>query len=494
MIGGNNMSATTKTKKNSGLALLIKLIVGPIAYFMVSGATVSGLTPEAMQVLGVYAWLVLWWCLQPIPWGGTSMLPLVILPIVGVYSMKEVIATVYAQQIMYLLIFVFILGKVIERSGIGKRIATTLLSLKWINGSVARFGLVYMLTTAVVCSVFAMAAGLMVAVPIGVAVIDHIVSEYEKQGKAINKVKLGSYVMLCAGYGSIGGCTMFLHSIPHTALVLGIMESTVNLTSSYVQWMGISVIIALIFMAISYIVLNILYKVKDMTIPGGQEYFEQVKKEIGPMGKNEKIFGMVMLGIIALWILTSFVSIKNFDFYWVAAFGLVMLYVIPLDIETDQRLATPKDICTINWNIIFLITSAVGYSTLLQKVGVIEYIATQLQGVDGMILVFISSFATPVVTNFLPGMATATTMATLMFPIISGTAIHPMVLAKIIPATAIGMMTPWAGTTAALVYASQKLDFKEMVKTGVVMVVVLGTVFLVGSMVLVPILQPYTAI
>ena len=159
--------------------------------------------------------------------------------------------------------------------------------------------------------------------------------------------------------------------------------------------------------------------------------------------------------------------------------GMVLLYLVPENPkESVNGFLTIDDLKKINWDNIMLVTGAIGFSGILVKFGLIDYFANSLKGINGFLLIIVAAVATALMTNFLAGMATATAMATLLLPLVATTGVHPLILAKLIAAMSIGLMVPWAGTAAAVTFGSQRLEMKEMVKVGVIMIVVCSIVLI----------------
>lgn len=455
----------------------LKLILGPAVFFMLLNMPIQGLERNAMVSLAVYGWLIVWWVIKPIPWIATALVPLLLFPVLEVMNLKTVVTKLFGQRIMFLLIFVFLLAKAIRRYGLGERLSLTLLSVKWINGSIDRFIGMYMVATALMQAIFGI-VGIIVGIPIGVAVIDHIYKETELQGIEFDKKKLGSHVILACAYGQLAGGMMTIQAIPQNALVLSLFEEQTGVQVSFFQWLIPGIITGVVFLAVAYLALKVMFKYDLKEIPGGQEYFENQRNALGKLSKSEKRLALVVGIIVFLWSMQTFVKITGFDFYWISFLGLFLLYVIPSGDDSGDNFITEKDAKTLNWDVIFLVTAAVGFSGLMTEFGVIGYIAGQMSGLNGLALVVIAAIVTPLMTNFLAGMATAATMSTLLIPLLLQTSIHPLVGVKLIAIGAVGLMFPWAGTAGAITFGSQRIDFKHMAYAGFVMAILLAGVMI----------------
>src|SRR6056297_2355063 len=118
------MSASSSTfalsTKNTALA------AGPIlallaAYLMFS----AGFAGDAAATAGITVLCIVWWVFEPIPIPATSLLPLALLPLLGVLGTDD-IAQSYGHPLILLLLGGFMLSTALERNGAHRRIALTM--------------------------------------------------------------------------------------------------------------------------------------------------------------------------------------------------------------------------------------------------------------------------------------------------------------------------------------------------------------------------------
>ncbi|MEM9054517.1 MAG: SLC13 family permease, partial [Pseudomonadota bacterium] len=106
----------------------VGLVLGPaLAALMLLIGAPDGLEFPAWATGALMVWMAIWWATEPIPIPVTSLLPLVILPLVGAGSPKQIGAG-YADHIVLLLLGGFIVALSIERWNLHKRIALNVVS------------------------------------------------------------------------------------------------------------------------------------------------------------------------------------------------------------------------------------------------------------------------------------------------------------------------------------------------------------------------------
>ena len=96
--------------------------MGPFAFLMVVllvGSPVPGL-------IALTFWMVSWWLMEVIPLGITSLLPLVLLPMMGWMSLPE-ISSKYLNPVIFLFLGGFMLAEGLESSGLSRRLSLAIL-------------------------------------------------------------------------------------------------------------------------------------------------------------------------------------------------------------------------------------------------------------------------------------------------------------------------------------------------------------------------------
>jgi sodium-dependent dicarboxylate transporter 2/3/5 len=145
----------------------IFLAAGPAAWLLLRFAASSDLSPAAANVLGLTGWMAIWWIGEPVPLGATSLLPLVLFPLLGVGSSKDA-AVPYASELVFLFLAGFLLAAALERWNAHSRIAYAIVG--GIGGSGRRVVLGVMLATGFVSMWISNTATAAMMYPIALAI------------------------------------------------------------------------------------------------------------------------------------------------------------------------------------------------------------------------------------------------------------------------------------------------------------------------------------
>jgi sodium-dependent dicarboxylate transporter 2/3/5 len=470
---------------------IIKLLVGPLVLLIIALLPFDGLDYRGQLCLGVYSWIIIWWMLQPVPWAVSSFIPLFLFPALGVATFKES-AAMYGQGVVFFIIVILLLGEAIKKSGLGARFALSIMSVRIIKGSVLRFMFIFMFCTYILSWVIS-TASISIMVPIGIATIDYITHAYEEKGQSITTRKMAVFVSLGALYARVAGSMAVVTALVHNVIAVGLMEEISGYSINFVQWSEVGFILSTIAVVLSFFVLRLFYKPEVSSIPAGREFFEVQKKQLGKW-KILEINALIVLGVLViLWVLPTFVNIEWLDLWTAAMIGLPLLFILPSNPETGERLVSASDFMHLNWNVIWLVGGGVGLAGMATKLGVMTWVASMLSETAEPVLLVISGIGTAVLTNFLSGTASVTSMSTIMFAVVANTGINPAVVAHVIPAAAVGVVFPWAGMAAGVTFATGHFSIKQMFQTGIVFTIILITMATLGSMLLVPLLAAFTA-
>ena len=105
------------------------LWIGPLVAAIISAVMhLYGWAIEGSLTAGLTTLCALWWIFEPIPIPATSMIPLGVMPLVGILDGKQV-AQAYGDPLIILLMGGAMLSKAMEKSGAHRRIALAMVNL-----------------------------------------------------------------------------------------------------------------------------------------------------------------------------------------------------------------------------------------------------------------------------------------------------------------------------------------------------------------------------
>ncbi|MEM1122930.1 MAG: SLC13 family permease, partial [Bacteroidota bacterium] len=180
----------------------IFLLLGPLLFLVLwLIGTPEGIPPNAYLVLISTLWIALWWVTEAVPIPITSLLPIILYPLLGIIPMNEVVVP-FSKPIIFLFIGGFILALAMEKWNLHRRIALTIISKVGTNLEQIVGG--FVLATGFLSMWISNTATTMMMIPIGFSIIQQF---DDLDGISKNQVDdFGKALLLAVAYSaSIGG-------------------------------------------------------------------------------------------------------------------------------------------------------------------------------------------------------------------------------------------------------------------------------------------------
>ncbi len=201
----------------------IGLAVGPLLFFTILFMpTPPGMAPNAQKMAAVALLMACWWMCESIPIPATSLLPIALFPPMGIMHIKQATAP-YSSHLIYLFMGGFIIALSMQRWNLHRRVAMNI--IKIVGFAPNRLILGFMASTAILSAFVSNTATTVMMLPIGLAIITHVIDEGKKEGLdsqvdfSPEKFAFGLNLMLGIAYGAtIGGIATLIGSPPNTVL------------------------------------------------------------------------------------------------------------------------------------------------------------------------------------------------------------------------------------------------------------------------------------
>ena len=440
------------------------LLTGPafLVATLLTDPPLAGMSEPAWQVTGLMLWMILWWISEVMPIPVTSLLPMIFIPLLGIDKMDAATAP-YAHPLIFLFFGGFFLSIAMEKTGLHQRIALKALQFTGQKPSAQIAGL--MAVTAFLSMWMSNTATAVMMLPIGLSMI--------KMANASSQDDFGKAVLLAIAYSaSIGGVATLIGTPPN-ALLAAYLSKSYQIQISFAEWMLLGVPLALVMLIFCWLwVCKFHFKLP--TASAGQHSFKADISALGPLRRAEKlvlvVFSLAALSWISQQWLVSVTGLPIND-TMIALIAAVLLFVLPG--EQKQRLLIWKDSQQLPWGVLLLFGGGLSMADQIQKTGVSELLAQQLSLLHGIPPVFILLAVTSLIiflTEVTSNTATAAAFLPLLGPVAVSMELSPLYL--VVPAAlaaSFAFMLPVATPPNAIVFASGKLQVKDMVKAGLVL-------------------------
>ena len=447
---------------------------GPLAFILLYFfVPTSGLPEEGKIMLGLTLWMAIWWITEAVPIAGTALLPLIILPLLGIVSIKQVSAN-YMDPTVLLYMGGFLLATAIEKWGLHRRIALNIINL--LGTDFRRIVLGFMLATGFLSMWISNSATALMMLPIGLAVIGQFKNHLGDEN-GILSTHLAKNILLGIAYAaSIGGMATLIGT-PTNNILRAVVEKLYNYTIDFNEWMLFAFPFTVVLMAIAWFYLvnfgNPLPK--KFQLSEAKSVIQEQLTKLGKITFEEKTV-LIVFGLVCFsWITRSFLLaplLPALDDTITALIGVLLLLILPSSGKSEPkgRILDWKTAEQIPWGVLILFGGGLALAEGFKETGLADWIGQHLSLIEGVSF-FVLLLIIVAAVNFLTEVTSNVATASMLLPILASVAIkldvHPfglMVGATL--AASCAFMLPVATPPNAVVFGPGYLKIKDMVKAG----------------------------
>jgi len=437
------------------------LWIGPLVGIIIALTMLRYSWPiEGALTGGLTALCALWWIFEPIPIPATSMIPLGVMPLVGILDGKQV-AQAYGDPLIILLMGGAMLSKAMEKSGAHRRVALAMVNL--FGGDSLRslvFG--FMVASAVLSMWVSNTATTLMLLPVAYAVLDSIQHPDDR-------AKLAVPLFLGIAYSaSIGGLGTPIGSPPNV-IFLKVYAETTGTMPSFIQWMTWALPVVMVMIPVAG-----LWLTRHLTSNQSVEI-----PEVGQWRQEEfrvlLIFGLTALAWITLrepfggW--SSWLGVPSANYAAVALTAVIIMFVVPNG--KGGKLLDWDSASNIHWGVLLLFAGGIAIAKAFAITGISSAIGESLSSVTRLSVIVIIAIVALAVT-FLTEITSNTATTALLMPILAaaslGAGFEPALL--MLPAAlsaSCAFMLPVATAPNAIVFGTGRVTVEQMVREGLIL-------------------------
>ena len=453
------------------------LIAGPLLFaaILVLPAP-DGMSEAARRVAALGAWMATWWFSTPVALEATALLPLALLPLLGVASFDRA-ATPYANNVIFLFLGGFFVAAAMERWGLHKRVAYGILAA--VGTDARRVVLAFMLATCFISMWISNTATSVMMMPMAVAVVSLVPA-----GGPGDRVTGGLATALVLGVAfaaNIGGMATLIGTPPN-AIFAASVKQLLGYDVGFFEWMRFGIPVVLVMLPACWWILTTLFP-SHGTIPGLAERVRAERAGLGPLRGGERFTLIVFLGAVAAWILRE---PKNLGFAtipgiatWVPAItdsgiaiaAALVLFMVPFSWKDGAFALDWKTARHSPWGMLLLFGGGLSLADAFQSSGLSTWVGSLLQGMAGqprVVVVFI------VATVFvgLSELASNAAVAAMAMPLLAGIAPAvgqpPLLLMEVAAlASSISFLMPVSTPPNTVAYSTGYVSVRQMMKAGI---------------------------
>ena len=442
----------------------------------------AGMSVTAWHIAAMTMLMAVWWMTEALPLTVTALLPFLLVPMFGVMP-ANAIAKEYYSPILFLLLGGAFLALAIERVGLHRRLALSLLSRA---GNSAWALVAAVMTATVIVSMFVSnTSTALIMMPIALAILQAAdTPEGETRGMA------GALTIGIAFAATIGGFGLITSS-PTNAISVGLIERALGVDVTFLTWAKFGVPLVIVTTPIA-----ILAVIAAQRLP--KHGFDVAKTRAvighpGPWSVAEKrllpLFGLVFAAwVLQPWLEPFFPKDALTD-GTIAVVGAMLLFIIPDG--TGRPLLVWKEADRAPWGVIMMFGGGLALAAAITASGLADWLGVvlaPLKTVHPIIVVAVLTALVILITEFASNVATASGVMPVVAALIAATGADPLMLAMPAAfAASWGYMLPSGTGPNALAWSTGHVSLPAMLKSGLWLDIagvplMVGVVWAVGAL------------
>jgi len=410
---------------------------------------------EDIAIVGMVAiWCVLWWVFEPVPIPVTSLLPIALLPLLGVLTPAQV-GQAYGSPLILLLLGGFLLSKAMEHSGAHRRIAIGMVRLVGANSG-RRLVLGFMIAAAALSMWISNTATTLMLLPVALAVLEAT----DRRRELAVPLLLG--VAYAASVGGIGTPI----GTPPNLIFMQVYEQTTGTAISFSRWMGWALPVVLVMIPLMALLLT-------------RNLSGRIAVELPDTGRwrTEEKRVLLVFGLTALaWVTRSepfggwqaWLGLPQANDASVALLAVVVMFVLPDG--KGERLLDWERASTIPWGVLLLFSGGICLASGFVASGLSDVMGQWLAGMTDM-PVWLLLLMICLVVTFMTETTSNTASTTLLMPVLAAAALAADIPPELIMVPAAmsascAFMLPVATAPNSVVYGSGLITTAQMAREG----------------------------
>jgi sodium-dependent dicarboxylate transporter 2/3/5 len=470
------------------------------AVFAVLVAVPLGLTRPQQNLAAVLGLVLVMWITEAIPIPVAGIVGVCLCVMLRVTEETDEIFASFSNSTVFLFIGSFIIAEAMLVHRLDRRLAFTVLGMRFVGSSTTRiilaFGLIGALTSPFMSNTGA--AAMMLPIAIGVMTsVGGLIAQGRDGEQDPTRLRFGAALMLVITYSiTVGGLLLPIGSPPNL-IGRDLVEKATGEPITFLEWFLMALpIVAAMFVAVLVVVV-VMNRPEVKHVPGVEEYVAAEKRDLGPLSRGEvntlvafglAVVGWTLPGLVALFAgdgSTVYADVSAvLDEGVVAVVTAGLLFVLPVDWPQRRFTLTWNEAARIDWGTVLLFGSGIALGGLMSRTGfkeIGEGLSDALNVSSELSITILVVAIAVIISETTSNTASAAIVVPIAIVLAGAAGVNPAVpgLAAVFGAN-YGFMLPVSTPPNAIVYSSGYLPITRMIKAGAVFDVI-GAVLCVAG-------------
>ena len=483
----------------------VSLFLGPLLFILLIITPMPSLTQEAHCLAAVIGLVLVYWIGEAIPIPVTALLGPVLCIVLGVASPVVVFAP-FATPIIFLFIGSFLLAQGMIEQGLDRRIALSILSLRWVGNSPYRLLIAIGIIPMLISMWISDSATTAMIYPILIGIISSFRSLAQAADKKLTSANFNSGLLLTIAYAALIGGIGTPVGTPPNLIGIGMIDKLLHVKIYFFQWMVLAIPIMLTMWIIMLFFMMKIHPPIVKEFPGLVDFLRARRAEQGPWTRGQKNALLAFLVAVTLWIFpgvcASFWGMEGHIFKFceghlpegvASMIAAILLFVLPVNWKDRRFTLSWSQALKIDWGTILLFGGGLSLGGLMFSTGLADVMGKNLIAICGATSLWtitaVAIFLAILITEMTSNTATASMLVPIMIAVAQGAGVSALPPAiGVCLGASMAFMLPVSTPSNAIVYGSGLVPITSMIRAGVVLDILSFIVVFSGLRILCPLL------
>jgi sodium-dependent dicarboxylate transporter 2/3/5 len=482
---------------------LIGLVLGPVLmgawlFFVDRGS----LTPEAHRLAGILLLTITWWLTEPVPLAVTGLSAVALAVFLGAVPVESngrfeparTALAPFADPSAFFLLGGLFIGRAMERHGLDRRIALSLLCTRWAGRSPHTVLAAVGVSVALVSMWISNTAATAMMYPVTLGIIAVLAAgQRGDDGRFATSPYASALLLMTAYASSVGGIATPIGTATNV-VAMGYFRRPdfFGQAPDFLRWCVIGVPMMLLILVGLIAWLRLRAPAAGLDLPALRVYLRQQKSSLGAWKVGEVNTLAVFLLVVGLWVTPGVLALvatpetrtaftQRFPEEVVALLAPVVLCALPVNWRRREFTLDITDFLKVDWATILLFGSAVSLGGLMFKTGLAQHAGERVfdwLGTNDVWLITAVAIACGILlSEFTSNVAAVTTLLPVILAICRQANVDPLPpVLGVTFAASFGSALPVSTPPNAIVYGSRLIPVRRMIVAGVGLDIICGVV------------------
>lgn len=473
---GNLAAVPNPPSSASTASRRLPLLAGPAAFIVLRLLAPGGLDPAQATVLGVAAWMAIWWISECLPLAVTALLPIALFPALGATTAREATAP-FANDVVFLYLGGFFLAEALQLWRAHERIALAVILRVGTDSRQLVLGV--MIATAFISMWISNTATAAMMYPIALAIGARF-----GDGEAARSQRV-ALLLGVAFAASIGGMATLIGTPPNLILA-GAARELLGVELGFFDFLKFGLPIAFVLLPACWMLLVFVFHRERISLSAdGVSSLREQQQGLGAMSVGERRVVTVFVAMAVAWFFREPKAIGGLTVFGLTSIvpgltdaGIAIIGGIALFLVHGRSSAAPqprplltwKEAREIPWDVLLLFGGGLSLAAAMESSGLATQIGQWMSGLAGLPLPLVLlgvAVVTVIVSELASNAATAAMGMPIAVALAAALGQPPMLIMLTIGlAASVGFALPMATPPNAIVFGSGELTVRQMARAG----------------------------